>query len=196
MSRQRRTAKEARRRILEVAEKQLAERGAEGVRVQDVADELGIVPATVLHHFGSREALLDELMLYGSKRLRERVEGLVSAAKPDLVRLSADLLDLYESRGYAALYASLSDERGGDSDVVSPVFAPLLGRLCETHSLGTKRQRERVAYAVLALNLTAFADALVGAPMREAVGLPDDDASRARFFRWLGRLLDEEVDAT
>ncbi len=70
---------------------------------------------------------------------------------------------------------------------------PLLERLQDTRGLGSRRQRERSAYAVLALNLMAFADALVGRPMREAIGLPDDDASRARFRRFVGRLMDDAV---
>jgi AcrR family transcriptional regulator len=194
LSRSRRTAPEARRQILEVAEKHLAERGADGVRVQTVAGELGVVPGTVLHHFGSRDGLLDALMEYGAEKLRERVKDLVAAAEPDLVRLSTELFELYESRGYAALYASLPDELRGTEQPDKPVFEPLLKQLYKTRCLTTRRQRTRAAHSVLALNLVAFADALVGSQMRIAVGLPDDEMSRARFFRWLGGLLDKGVD--
>ena len=194
MTRRRRSATEARRQILDAAEKRLAEGGPESIRVQDVAEQLGVVPATILHHFGSRERLLTELMIHGSRKLEGRLAELVAAARPDLTRLSVQLFELYASRGYAALYTSLSHEPTA-GDAGSPAFTPLLERLQETRRLGTRKLREQAAYAVLVLNLIAFADALVGRPMRQAVGLPDDEANRARFGRWVGRLLDDVVSA-
>lgn len=195
MTRKRRSATDAKRQILEAAEKHLAEGGPESIRIQRVAENLGVVPATILHHFGSREELLNELMLYGSAQLDSRLAELVTAARPDMARLSMELFELYSSRGYAALYSSLSQGPNGGEQDSAPVFAPLLAQLHNMHELRTKRLREQAAYAVLALNLLAFADALVGGPMRKAVGLAEDDANRARFQRWIGRVLDDEMSA-
>jgi len=193
MRRTRRSAASARRLILDAAEKQLAERGAEGVRVQDVAEQLGIAPATVLHHFGSRDGLLGELMVHGAEQLRSRLEALVADARPDLARLSVELVELYASRGYAALYASLARAGQRPAPGGPPIFERLLERLCDGRGLETRRQQERAADAVLVLNLVAFAEALVGSPMRAAVGIADDAPRRARLQRWLGRLLDDSV---
>ncbi len=189
----RRSAEDARRLILEAAEKQLAERGPDGVQVQEVARDVGVVPATVLHHFGSRDGLLGELMSFGAGRLEARLAELVSAAEPNLATLAEDLVELYASRGYAALYASLATRRRSRGRKRSP-FAPLIQRLGETRGLKTARLRERAAFAVLALNLVAFAEAHVGRPLRASVGLGGDDAVRARFIRWLGGVLDRELD--
>jgi AcrR family transcriptional regulator len=194
MRRTRRSAASARRLILDAAEKQLAERGAEGVRVQDVAEQIGIAPATVLHHFGSRDGLLGELMVHGAEQLRSRLEALVADARPDLSRLSAELVELYASRGSAALYASLTRAQRPPPDG-APIFERLLERLCDGRGLASRRQQERAADAVLVLNLVAFAEALVGSPMRAAVGIADDAPRRARLQRWLGRLLDDSVSA-
>ena len=57
--RTRRTADEARRLILDAAERQLAEVGPAGLRLQEVAKEVGVSHPTVLHHFGSREELVE-----------------------------------------------------------------------------------------------------------------------------------------
>jgi len=191
LTRPRRSAEEARRLILEAAEKQLAERGPDGVRVQDVADRLGVVPATVLHHFGSRDELMRDLMTHGARMLRDRLAGLLAEAQPDLKTLSCELAELYASRRYAHLYATLSIAGEDPSEGGAGIFHPLLERIRSARGLRTHSQRERAANAVLVLNLVAFAEALVGTALRAAVGLPDDEKSRARSARWLSRLLDE-----
>lgn len=191
----RRSAEDARQGILEAAEKQLAEWGPEGVQVQEVARDVGIAPATVLHHFGSRDHLLEELMAYGGRRLEDRLAELVSQAEPNLVTLAEELLELYASRGYAALYASLSRQKGARARRSRAVpFAALLRRLEEDRGLTTRQRREEAAFALLALNLVAFAEAHVGRPMRNAVGLSAGEPSRIRFVRWLGRLLDRQLE--
>ena len=48
----RRSPEEARRAILEAAEKHLVEGGPEAVRVQVVARDLGLSDAAIYHHFG------------------------------------------------------------------------------------------------------------------------------------------------
>ena len=192
MSRQRLTATEARRRILDAAERQLAESGVEGVRIQEIAGELGVVPATILHHFGSRDRLLDELMLHGAGKLDARLDELIAAAEPDLERVAMELFELYESRGYASLFMALSSARKR-SGRRRPAFRSLLDAILAERTLRGRKHRERAAEALLALNLVAFADALVGRQMRQAVGLPDDEGSRARFRSFVGRLVDEAV---
>jgi AcrR family transcriptional regulator len=56
--RRRRDAAAAREAILDAAEKQLVVTGPSGIRLQEVAKEAGVSHPTVLHHFGSREALV------------------------------------------------------------------------------------------------------------------------------------------
>ena len=62
MARTRRSAPEARRAILEAAEKRLREGGPEAVRLQDLARDLGVSHPAILHHFGSREKLIRAVM--------------------------------------------------------------------------------------------------------------------------------------
>ncbi len=59
--RRRRSAEEARRVILDAAEKRLAEGGPEAVRLQDIAGDVGISHPAILHHFGSRDGLTEAL---------------------------------------------------------------------------------------------------------------------------------------
>src|SRR6185369_15152486 len=60
-SRRRRTAEEARYEILAAAQRRLTDGGPEAIRLQDIARDLGISHPTILHHFDSREGLMQAL---------------------------------------------------------------------------------------------------------------------------------------
>ena len=72
----RRTAEEARERILDAAEARLRDGGPEAIRLQEIAADLGISHPTILHHFESRVGLTRALGLRISRRL---VDELVPA---------------------------------------------------------------------------------------------------------------------
>ena len=69
--RRRRTADVARQEILEAAERRLAQSGPQGLRLQDVAADVGISHPAVLHHFGSREALVHAVIERAIVKLQE-----------------------------------------------------------------------------------------------------------------------------
>src|SRR5271170_7199052 len=60
--RKRRTADEARTAILDAAERRLQASGPAAIRLQEVAADVGVSHPTILHHFGSREALVEEVV--------------------------------------------------------------------------------------------------------------------------------------
>src|SRR6478736_553059 len=59
----RRDAETARAAILEATEKRLVHVGPSGIRLQEVAADAGVSHPTVLHHFGSREALVQAVIV-------------------------------------------------------------------------------------------------------------------------------------
>lgn len=61
-TRKRRTSDEARHAILDAAEKELVASGPAGIRLQEVAKAVGVSHPTVLHHFGSREGLIEAVV--------------------------------------------------------------------------------------------------------------------------------------
>ena len=67
----RRTAEEARRLILDAAEERLARQGPEGLRLQDIARDVGISHPAILHHFESREGLVRALVGRANRQLRD-----------------------------------------------------------------------------------------------------------------------------
>ena len=70
LKRIRRTPEEARRVILDAAERRLSELGPEGIRLQEIAADVGISHPTILHHFDSREGLVLALTQRATDQLR------------------------------------------------------------------------------------------------------------------------------
>src|SRR5690242_16224301 len=60
--RRRRTGEEARSAILDAAERRLVASGPAGIRLQEVAADVGVSHPTVLHHFTSREGLVEAVV--------------------------------------------------------------------------------------------------------------------------------------
>lgn len=90
-------AEETRERILDATMNVLAESGFRGMRVAEVAKRVGITEAGVLHHYPSKQALLDAVLEY-----RERPSRLFSPEAHDLHGLAAimalaDVAKLIES---------------------------------------------------------------------------------------------------
>ena len=105
--RRRLPAEEARARILEAAERKLSAVGPEGLRLTELASELGISHPAILHHFGSREELMLAVITRASTRLNARlaeaIEGgaLANAAILDMIA------EFYGAEGNARLIAWL-----------------------------------------------------------------------------------------
>lgn len=75
-TRKRRSSDVARSTIIDATEAMLREVGPGGIRLQEVAKAVGVSHSTVLHHFGSREGLIDAVV----ERALERAQsGLVEA---------------------------------------------------------------------------------------------------------------------
>ncbi|MFF8605811.1 TetR/AcrR family transcriptional regulator [Streptomyces sp. NPDC015346] len=90
-----------RQEILDAALAAYAEAGSRGVSVRDIAQRVGMTDAGVLHHFGSREALLTAVIeardtaaseTYSPETVLWRTELLAqNAATPGLVKLFLDI---------------------------------------------------------------------------------------------------------
>src|SRR5262245_66530593 len=73
----RRTPEEARRQILDAAERLLAAGGPEAIRLQDIARDVGISHPAILHHFGSRDGLTRALGERAVQRLTDDLLALL-----------------------------------------------------------------------------------------------------------------------
>ena len=142
--RRRRSAPEARQAILRAAEKRLVEGGPEAVRVQLVAADVGVTDAAVHHHFGSREGLLEALLRFSGRRLRDEVEEILARrggrSGRDPPRRRADRRDATPS---AAPHVSRCGSRCRDGRRGAPACSRRSSRRCTPCGSGARARAAR-----------------------------------------------------
>lgn len=199
--RRRRSAGEARKAILEAAQKRLVEQGPDALRLQDLAADLGISHPAILHHFGSREGLLQALAQAGLSALQEDLLQALARPPQEVGGAEAILDRVFETlgnRGHARLltWLALSGRAGpGDDEPPEPMIRTLADRV-HTQRLtlardagGAAPDPEDTVFSVVLVAVALLGDAVLGDGVRRSAGLPDDDATRRRFRAFLGRLV-------
>jgi AcrR family transcriptional regulator len=81
------TGVDRRRLILDAALQIVVERGADAVRMADVAEAAGVSLGSIQHHFRHRDGLLAEVFRYESERISATWRGVVGSEAPPLDRL-------------------------------------------------------------------------------------------------------------
>ncbi|WP_153537326.1 TetR/AcrR family transcriptional regulator [Actinomadura macrotermitis] len=173
----RRDPAEARRLILEAAERLLATGGVAAVQVRAVAARVGITDAAVNHHFGNRDRLLEALLKHGGVRLKERLE---KVGGDDIGQIVGSLAAVYAD-GYAELALAL--HQSGWRDPGSGMLSPVVDALCARGQV----DRRQVQLAVAALHQGVALDPVVGAEFRRSAGL--EDATSADTLAWWTEVL-------
>lgn len=83
--------------ILEVAETLFAEKGFDGTSIRDIAKEAKINIAMVSYYFGSKEKLLESLVLFKTSGLKERLVSLIDENLEPIEKINK-LIALYINR--------------------------------------------------------------------------------------------------
>jgi AcrR family transcriptional regulator len=200
----RRTAEEARERILDAAEAQIRERGPDAFRLEALAGELGISHPAILHHFGSRTELVKAVVARTAARLREQI---FSALSGDLSEATgATLLDrifrALGDPGHARMFAWLFLARDDDAAPDVP-----LGEDAALRDIADAVHRRRIEqcgddappfedslFTVLLAALAMFGNAIAGDALRGSAGLAGDRDADRRFVVWLAGLLHRHLD--
>jgi AcrR family transcriptional regulator len=193
----RRSATEARAAILDAAEHQLVAAGPAALRLQLVADEVGVAHSTVLHHFGTREKLLEAVVDRAIAALHADLVAAVSevARGPEQPGHVTDMLDRVATvlgdggHGRAIVWLALSD--------LAPESADLrLRRMAElAHEVRRQRRKKKLPpfedtlFVMMMAFFTLLAQSVAGPTLMRAAGLPSDARTAARFRAWLGQLL-------
>lgn len=161
---------ESRAAALQAARALLIEAGPQAVTLKAVAGRIGRTHANLLHHFGSAAGLQKALAQHlaetvtlsiGEAVLRER-RG--DADPSEIVDLTFDAFDK-EGAGALASWMILS----GNHEALDPIL-DAIRQLVE--DLSIEHEHGFVAERTLSLVLMALGDALLGAPMARALGLP------------------------
>lgn len=200
--RKRRTPKEARALILEVAENRLAAHGPEGLKVADVARDAGIAHSTLLHHFGSTAELQKDLVDQMVQRLLRDILEQLSGEKlggVDGFGILQKVFAVLADRGHARLMAwlMLTGQRTDTGqeiadrllyDVVEAIYAQ---SVAEGRPITPDTKRD-AKFAVYLAAIAAMGDGLSGPVLAPIIGLSEEEAHDG-FRHWLSDLLSNEI---
>lgn len=192
----RRTPEEARRLILDAAEKVLGGQGPAGLRLQDVARAAGVSHPTILHHFGNREGLVRALNARATEHLARSM--LEQMGQPDsglngVARAFAAYRDGMAQRTVWLLQAGALPPAGQP-----PLLRDVLDAMQTLRGRFARPGHEpQIADSVHVVNLVAVAalgDALIGARLRQSVGIAEPEGTQA-FEKFLSELISTYLES-
>lgn len=202
IKRVRRTSEEARRVILDAAERRLADLGPEGIRLQDIAADVGISHPTILHHFESRDGLVLALTQRTTEQLRADLFAAFSnpnARDADMHPILNRVFDVLSKQGHARLIGwmilsgaiRLAPEQGLLRDLTDLIHAM---RIEESKAQGLPApSRDDTLFIVMLGAITAFGDGLFGPMVRRAAGVTDETLIAESFRDWFAELLRSRI---
>ncbi|WP_213981783.1 TetR family transcriptional regulator [Sphingomonas sp. dw_22] len=174
--RRRLSPEESRDAALEAARALLLEAGPQAVTLKAVAARIGRTHANLLHHFGSAAGLQKALAASIADTVTAKIGAAVLRARSEdhdpreIVDLTFDAFDR-EGAGALASWMILT----GNQDALDPIMEAI-HRLVDQISDGHGAEAAPLHEETLQLTLMALGDALLGAPMARALGLPRDKA--------------------
>jgi AcrR family transcriptional regulator len=196
-ARRRRNAAETRSAILEAAERRLLVGGPEAIRLQEIAADAGISHPAILHHFGSREGLVEAMVLRGIVRLQAQfLEGWPSAKEPDIEGVLQRFYEVASRRGIARMLAWLILSGEGSRTMTPNVFKPAAERMHAGRARKAQKEGRRppeledTLFAASHLFILVLGDSLFGPSVRRAMGLGSGADSTRKFRRWLGKVVE------
>ncbi len=199
-----RSPEAARAAILDAAEAIVVEVGPAGLRISAVARRARMAHPNIIHHFGSREGLLNALADRVGERATQRITQAISKAldadSDELVNAMAKVLDTaYQGdEGRAAVWLHLSGAESSLKDNMDKIV-DLSHQLRKT--IEPTVQRENTSRIVLLVTLALVGEVVSGDAIKAALGFNQGEQNnRAQFRRWLAELLlklsDSELPAS
>lgn len=197
----RRSAEDSRRMILDAAAKRLSEQGPEGIRLQDIARDVGISHPAILHHFESRAGLVAALVDRTTTQLREKLLSVLEGgydekAESQMPQLVDDTFEALSDQGTAKLLSwLLMTDTGQQHNATADLMPEIVERGHQARcKLADKTgephpDREDTVFLTLLIANAAFGEAVVGDYYYAACGLGDDPEAPRRFRKWLGEML-------
>ncbi|MEO0368040.1 MAG: TetR/AcrR family transcriptional regulator [Pseudomonadota bacterium] len=191
----------AREAILDAAEAIAIKVGPAGLRLSAVAKQAGMAHPNIIHHFGSRDGLLNALADRVGEQTTQRITTVISETlqTPDqtlqdaVVRVLETVFTGDEGRLSAWLHMSaldnsvdLSGAQGGMKDNMNQIVDL-------SHSLrqliDPTVKRENTSRIVLLVTLALMGEVVAGETMKSALGFDKTGHGRAHFKQWLASLL-------
>lgn len=199
----RRTAEEAKSVILDAAEKRLREFGPGGIKLQDLAADVGVSHPAILHHFGSRDGLVRAVVQRALDSLRVAVLDEVRQQMRREVNIPTILDSVFgilTERGHARLMAWLILEGSSptdDSRLLRGVSEAAHVRMVSGGwTEGRDFDFEDMLFTVMLVGMAALGAGVAGDAMRFSAGIENDEGAEARFRKWFSALLTRYLAGT
>jgi len=182
----------AKQAILDAAEAIMVDVGPAGLRISAVAKQAGMAHPNIIHHFGSRDGLLQALAERVGERATQRVtqaiDEALSAPKHERVGAITRVLETaYQGdEGRAAVWLQLSGAHGAVRSNMQRIVE-LSHQFRE--NLDPEASIENTNRLVLLVTLAMVGEVVSGSDIKEALGFGDTEQSRAHFKQWLAEIL-------
>lgn len=193
-------AKEA---ILDAAEAIIVDVGPAGLRISAVAKKAGMAHPNIIHHFGSREGLINALAERVGQRATERITSAIDdalKAPPEerIAALTKVLETSYQGdEGRSAVWLHLS---GAESSLRSNMERIVTLSHEFRKSIEPTASKENTNRLVMLVTLALVGEVVSGAGIKEALGFGESESERAHFKQWLAEILlnlrDHQLDTS
>lgn len=194
---------QARDAILDAAEELMVEVGPAGLRISAVAKKAGMAHPNIIHHFGSRDGLVNALADRVGERATARITNAIkqaTEARPeDLVDAMTHVLDTSYpgDEGKAAVWLHLS---GAESSLRQNMQSIVELSHSLRQKLDDNASLENTNRLVMLVTLALVGEVVSGQGIKDALGFGNNDESRAYFRRWLSEILinlsDEQLNTS
>ena len=200
-TRRRRSPEVAREEILNAAQRLLSRGGPDAIRLQDIARDVGISHPTILHHFGSRDGLIEALDARAIHALTADVARILQSDEEpqtgELVERVAETMDQQGLARLIALWAMREPdgpsrlEETDPAALVADVSELIRTRLDEIEGIKADRL-EAISFRVRLAVFAMFGQALIGDALSPVTG-QERNAERYRFRQWFSEILLDSV---
>lgn len=185
----------AREAILNAAEHVVGKVGTAGLRISAVAKGANMAHPNVLHHFGSREGLIDAVAERVGNRATERITSAISHAltvidgdEAQLIKAMTHVLDTaYQGdEGRIAVWLHMSGAESSLKDNMHQIVE-LSHKLRKSLDPNVKLQNTN--RLVMLVTLALVGEVVSGAAIKSAMGFGVEQSERAHFTQWLAEFL-------
>lgn len=169
----------SREAALEAARALLVEVGPQAVTLKAVAGRIGRTHANLLHHFGSADGLQKALIASMAEHVVTTIRDAVHRSREveDPTEVVDLTFDAFGKNGAGALASWMI--LSGNEDALDPILTAihdLVDDLAAEHDKAERYRGAPIHEETLQLVLMALGDALFGAALTRALGLPRDRA--------------------
>lgn len=176
---------------MDAAEKRLVELGPAGIRLQEVAKDVGVSHPTLLHHFGDRDGLVQAVVERALESLHVEILSALAASGPGPT-LAGELIErvnesLMKGHARAFLWLALSGYTTSTEDLRIRSFAEVVHEVRKAKWAETKRKAppfEDTHFTVLLPALALLTLSILDSPPKTA----------AAFRTWLAKLVHRQLE--